>query len=258
MKFTNELRDFFKITKLRFIGLRREIRLLLILSIISILSIEFFLNETYPLYHFQYYFGVFILKLSYSYLSAFIFYYLIVYSPRERKRVRTYRYLYNKIHAIYELKDDLLLAFFREINPEIKDYPHKIEYSDIKEICKQINPKLPITLNVTEFATFKNHYEFINFKTRKIKTLISELIILNEILDENILHGLTNINDAITNHLTFDINIYSNEEMGYLSNGLYILHFESDEMINYFFKNYDFRYEFEYNKFENQKNQKMK
>lgn len=258
MKFVNKLRDFFKVTKLRFIGLRSGIRLLLILSIISIISIEFFLNKTYPLYQFQYDFGVIYLKLCYSYLSAFIFYYLVVYSPKERKRVRIHRYLNNKIHAIYTLKDDILLTFFREINPEIKNFPYKLEYTDIKEICKQINPKLPITLNDTEFATFKNHYEFINFKTKKIKILISELIILNEILDENILHGLTNINDAITNFLTFDINIYANEEMGYLSNGLYILHFESEEMVNYFFEKYDLRYEFEYNKYENIKNMKIK
>jgi hypothetical protein len=258
MKFVNELKDFFKVIKLRFIGLRFEIKLLLILSIISILLIEFVLNKIYPLYEIQYDFGVLFLKLCYSYLSAFIFYYLVVYSPKERKRVRIHRYLHNKIHSIYTLKEDILLAFFREINPGINDFPHKIEYTDIKEICKQINPKLPITLNHTEFATFKNHYEFINFKTKKIKILTSELIILNEILDENILHGLTNINDAITNFLTFDINIYANEEMGYLSNGLYILHSESQEMVNYFFEKYDLRYEFEYNKYENLKNLKMK
>ena len=86
MTLIREIKDFFKITNLRFIGLRREIKFLLILSIISIISIEFILNKIKPFYNFQHDFGVVYLKLCYSYFSAFLFYYLVVYSPREREK----------------------------------------------------------------------------------------------------------------------------------------------------------------------------
>ena len=70
--------------------------------------------------------------------------------------------------------------------------------------------------------------------------------------------GLTNINDIITNFLTFDINIYGNEDMEYLSSSLYNLHFESNEMTSYFIKNYRHRYDYEYHKLERIRNQKRK
>lgn len=91
MKFISEIKDILKITNLRFVGLRKEIKFLLIVSLISIINIEFVLNKIQALYDFQYNFGVIFLKLCYSYFSAFIFYYLVVYAPRERRRVKSFR-----------------------------------------------------------------------------------------------------------------------------------------------------------------------
>lgn len=256
MKFINEIKDFFKIINLRFIGLRIEIKVLLFLSGISILIIEFVLNKIQPLYDFQYDFGVIYLKLCYSYFSAFIFYYLIVYAPRERKRVKSLRYLNNKLFAIDTIVKNILLSIFREIEPQLTNLNADIKREDIRLICKQINPKLPIKLDHLEFADFINHYEFLNFQTKKIKILISELIVLNDILDENVFRSLTNINDVITNFLTFDINIFANQDMEFLSYSLYELNFESKEMIDHFKKNYDHRYDYEYHKFERIRNRK--
>nr|WP_315145274.1 hypothetical protein [uncultured Flavobacterium sp.] len=258
MTLIKEIKDFFKITNLRFIGLRSEIKFLLKLSVFSILSIEFILNKIQPLYNFQYDFGVIYLKLCYSYFSAFVFYYLVVYSPRERRRIKSFRYLNNKLLTIDKIVKNILLSIFREIEPETTTLKPDIKKEDIRVICKQVNPQLPITLNLIEFTTFKNHYDFLNFQTKKIKLLISELIILNEILDENVFQGLTNINDIITNFLTFDINIFANQDMEYLSHSLYDLHFESNEMANHFIKNYRHRYNYEYHKFERIRNQKKK
>lgn len=258
MKLINEMKDFLKITKLRYSGLRNEVKFLLILSVFSIIVIEFLLSKIQPKYDFQYDFGVIYLKLCYSYFSAFIFYYIIVYTPRERKRIKSYRYLTNKLYAIDDVVENIIISIYRVIEPQTTNLDAEISKEDIKKICKQINPQLPITINLIKFTTYKNHYEFLNFQTNKIKLLISELIILNEILDENVFQGLTNINDLITNFLTFDINVSANKDMEYLSNSLYELHFESKELMNIFNKNYRHRYSYEYHKFERIRNQKRK
>jgi hypothetical protein len=52
MTLVKKIKDFFKITNLRFIGLRNEIKFLLILSVVSIIIIEFALNKIQPLYDF--------------------------------------------------------------------------------------------------------------------------------------------------------------------------------------------------------------
>ena len=64
--------------------------------------------------------------------------------------------------------ENILLSIFREIEPETTTLKPDIKQKDIREICKKLNPKLPITLNLIQFTTFKNHYEFLNFKTEKI------------------------------------------------------------------------------------------
>ena len=59
---------------------------------------------------------------------------------------------------------------FREIEPQTTALKPDIKEEDIRTICKQLNPQSPITLNLAEFTTFKNHYDFLNFQT-KIKII---------------------------------------------------------------------------------------
>lgn len=160
--------------------------------------------------------------------------------------------------SIDEIVNNILISIFREINPQETALIHEIQEKDLRKICKQVNPQWPITINLFEYATFKNHYEFLNFQTKKVRMLIRELMILNDVLDENIFRSLTIINDNITNFLTFDINIPANQDMEYLSHSLYNLNFESKEMVNYYIKNYKYRYEYEYHKFERIRNMRKK
>jgi hypothetical protein len=92
-------KDFYTldIFKSRISGLRKEVRILLYFSILSILSIELVFNKFDSFYQLQYDLGVIYLKICYSYFSAFLFYYLVVYAPRERRRVKSFRYINNKI-----------------------------------------------------------------------------------------------------------------------------------------------------------------
>jgi hypothetical protein len=250
-----EIKDFFIISKLRFIGLRKEIKFLFLLSVFSILIIEFGLGFKTD-NHFLNDIGKIWIKICYSYFSAFIFYYLVVYLPKERKRTSSYRYLNNKLLSINLIVNYIIITIFKEIDPTISNLINDIKEENIKEICKQINPNYSININLIEFSEFNNHYEFFNFQTNKIKLLISELLILNDILDENTLRSLTNLNDTITTSFSFDINIPPNQDMEYLSLGLYELYFESKEMVNNFTENYCLRYDYGYHKNERKRNQK--
>lgn len=67
---------------------------------------------------------------------------------------------------------------------------------------------------------------------------------------------MTNLNDSITTSFSFDINKPPNQDMKYLSRGLYELYFESKEMVNNFTENYCLRYDYGYHKNERKRNQK--
>jgi hypothetical protein len=218
---------------------------------------EFVLKKIQPCFQFQSDFGVIYLNLCYSYFSAFIFYYLIIFAPLERRRINTLRYVNNKLLTINEIASGILKTLVNKVEPSSEILSNFTQESIIK-ICKKINPKSPLTLDFREPVTFRSHYDFINFKTEKILSLIRELIILNDLLDEELIRGLTNVNDSIVQHLTRDINIPPNEDMEFLGGSLYNLYLESNELVDYFKKTYDKRYSFQYHKNEIERNKRRK
>jgi len=254
----NGVEYYFRIVQSRFSGLRNDIKYLFFTSFGSILLIEFVLKKIQPWSQFQSDFGVMYLNLCYSYFSAFVFYYLIIFAPMERRRINTLRYVNNNLLTIKELAGGILITLVNQVKPST-EIPSGFTQESIIKICKQINPNSPLTHDFREPITFRSHYEFINFKTVKILSLVRELIILNDLLDEELLRGLTNVNDAIQ-RLTLKINIPPKEDMDmeFLGGSLYNLYQESNELVYYFKKIYDKKYSFQYHKNEIERNKRRK
>jgi hypothetical protein len=147
----------------------------------------------------------------------------------------------------------MVITVIQPVNPQILKN-NDITYDDILQSCRIINPFQPVTKIINGNASFDNHYHYINFQTKRIKNLIHELMILNDLIDEELFRGLTNVDDIITTYLTFDINIYGNQNMEFLSNPFCDLYFEKNEMIKKFINNYRGRYNFQYHHFERKRN----
>ncbi len=242
-----------KLLESRFGGLQKEVRNLFIISLLSIFFIELIFNKINAKYKFQYHIGLIYLKLCYSYLSAFIFYYLVVYAPKERRRVKSFRYLNNKLLMIGDQISDLLVTLFKPQTQSILK-GNILTLPGVKEFCKNINPKLPIAKIENGNASFSTCHEYLNFQTHKIKLLTKELLALNDIVNEELFRGLTNINVLISDFLNFNINIYANKEIEYLSYPLYNLYIEKEETLQIFLHKYQKRYDFLYHYFERQRN----
>lgn len=93
--------EFIEILWARILSLNKWIKRFAAISIIVILLIEFGLNKIPAYSEFMYDFGVIILKLSYSFFSAFIFYFLVVHLPKEKRKANSYRILQNSITSLY-------------------------------------------------------------------------------------------------------------------------------------------------------------
>jgi len=190
-------------------------------------------------------------------LSAFIFYYLVVYSPKERKRVKAFRLLNNKIHSVNDHINGIILTIIRATEPNIKEVPSEISFKEIDEYCKKVNPNLPVKYYDKNILLHDNYYELIKFRTDKIKSIITEIIILHDLLDDNLFLNFSNINDIVTNRLNNDYLIFKYNSLDYASHGLYDLHFEKIELWNNF-SNFKKRYDFQYHKAERKRNKRRK
>ena len=206
---------YFNLVKFRFKGLRNELKYLLFLSLFSIIFTETIFNKYYPIFQIQYDFGIIFIKLCYSYLSAFIFYYLVVYAPKERKRVKAFRYTNNKIHFIYNSATGMLINIFRASKPETNTIEDNIGYSEILDFCSKVNPYSPVPYGVVNLAD--DYHQYIESKSIEIKNAVNELLLLNDLLDDELFLSFANINDILNNNLSVDKKFFKRENLSYLA-----------------------------------------
>ena len=127
--------DKFKIYWKNFIFLRTELKYLFFISLISVTVIELILSHFDEKFRNGYEIGQMILKLSYSYLSALLFYYLVVHFKRQNEKRKIYKILNDDIRFIFadedtlykELKKISLTDFKKNDESEIKDALSKID-----------------------------------------------------------------------------------------------------------------------------------
>ncbi len=249
-----------KILKLRLTKLRIEILLFGIISIVSIFLIELLLKKIPALNETSYDLGQVYLKLCYSYFSSFIFYLLVVHFPKERRKAKLHRILHNKILYIRRETTILLNTLFKLPNNNID--AENITNDQIKKICDLINPHLPIPVNIngTTVVSFPNLYAFMNLRTKNIKALINDIFLLNDVVDNDLMQGLTNIQDNLSSFFTFDItnidnglvlflsdiNIHGNTNLQVLSHNICDLNFETKQLVKNLIKEDWDDYSFEY------------
>lgn len=167
-----------------------EIRFLFLVSFFLILIIEFGLSWFTAFNEFCYKFGQFVLKLSYSFTSASIFYFLVQHMPKERKRIKLHNLLSYKIHNIES-----------QITILIKNLFGDKESSSIKEMsfikCSNLLAKLIAEnkINVSDIyikGIYSND-EYFKITIINILKYCDEVLEYNEYLDTKVVHGISRI-----------------------------------------------------------------
>ena len=153
-----------KVAKSRILSVRKEVRSL---AISSILLIELLFNH-FQAYNKSFYeLGVIYLKICYSYFSAFIFYLLVVHFPRERRRVKSFRFLSNNVTEISQESRQLFGALFKKTVEEVLILTNE----EIELQCKIIDPNSPIKVFDIFLYNFEfpNYFEYLYYKIQKNK-----------------------------------------------------------------------------------------
>lgn len=239
-KYKQEIRHYYRVVSNRISSLRPFLLVLLLLAILSIVFLGILTIKLPCINPFYSGFINFSLRLSYAYISAFVFYFLVVHLPAENKKVAAYRQLNNKIIVLDEELSQIIYLILDNVNYEYKTQKGHFSISDIsmkefKQYCSYTNSQKPPNLEFYNHS-FPSWYEFLNYKSTKIKRLIDDLLILNNIIDVEVLRLLLYVEDEV-GKLYSDVR-YANTTLEVHSHTLYKASFNSEYLIKTFFKRY--------------------
>ena len=179
-------------------------------------------------------------------MSAFLFYYIIVFLPRERKRQKSYNFIGYKILDISMYIEDI---FFKIYN--VNDFPTKISTLNItrdtlKAKCQLVNPSLPVRSRFNNIVKFQNFDKFLDYSAQKIEPLTRDIIML-DLLDDSCFENIILINKTITFSWFLEISsdFPLNKTLEGYTDTLYTL-FEQNESLKANFLLYGRFYEFEF------------
>jgi hypothetical protein len=184
--------------KNRITFLKKEIAIPALVCFVSILAIEFIFSNTPAKHKWQSEFGQVYLKFCYSYCSAFIFYYIVIYTPRERRKINLWIVLNNKTKYIDReigyLFDEISKASSVKIDLQ---NPKEVTEDIMKEALGKIKPFHPLTVNEMGFVkSYANWYDYLYNKRDTIRRYILEIAIHADIVDAELLGYLTIIENS--------------------------------------------------------------
>lgn len=243
------MRKLIIIFKVRFKALSNILIILLLLSLLNIILIEFFLKKYPATLHWHEALGAILLQLSYAFLTTFIFYYIVNFEPQVRRKISAHRILNNDLLKIDDYIDNLISVIIKNSSSNITN--PEINENNIKLACVNINPLLPIKIlnSNGSIKEFKNFYNFAFYQVEKIQYLLYTLITLNELIDDQIIIKIYDIKDEL-NFLIYDEHkIPNNKDLNFLSYIFIELHFLSKELNNDYMKIHGiYDWEYHYNK----------
>lgn len=216
-------------------SLYKPIRNVFMIATLSILSIELIGKKYNAINHSFYVLGDIYLKLCYSITAAIIFYFINQHLPREKRKLKSLLFLNNKIHNIHFEFKYLLLSVSEKLE-EIRF--SEISRDEFKIYFEIINPNHVI--NAKHDGHFKDWYDYINYKSLKIKAATNDLLPLNDIIDSEVMQYIYAI-DNIVSGITMNLGKkrFGNTDLTLWSHDLFHLGVELEELIRVFSKKYN-------------------
>jgi hypothetical protein len=235
-----------KIFLRRILTIKKPLLILAVLALLSIFFTEFKLNEIpEPIKGLSILRNIFI-KFCFSYLSAFLFYFLISHLPNEKLKAKMFRFLNNKLFRLTDFGYRLLLTIHRHHTGNVPNDSIKADQIFITESLKKINPHNHITMQFFLPIQFENWFDALNYLHENSKEIIKDIFFLKDIIDIEILQSISHIEDLFQNHLNFtkDGNV-TNSDLGFLSNSLFD-YIKETERLRELMKTYSDKYALEF------------
>ena len=163
--------------------LPRDIKIVFFVASLSVLFIELIGKRFAALNHTFYILGNVWLKLAYSLCAAIIFYFINQHLPRQKRKLKSIPFLSAKLVGIHSK----VVLLIQTLSKDFVDQEFsKLTREWVKETCLKINPHLPVISNESTLP-FTNWFEYFNYKAKRIKTLINDLLPLEDIIEPKLM-----------------------------------------------------------------------
>ena len=158
---------------LRIISLPQLIKIVFTVAFVSILIIELWLKRFASPSQFFFSIGDIYLKLCYSLCAAIIFYFINQHLPKEKRKLKSLIIISNKLVKIHQEVFFLVLSL--KVEMEQQNFTG-VQRKTINNACSKINLNDSVISTYDSATPFKNWYEYLNYKTERIGSLIKDLI----------------------------------------------------------------------------------
>ena len=175
--------------------LRKDITILFFICLIIIICIDFWLINISEKITYGSKIGVIVEKLSLSYISAFIFYFLIVHIKTQKDKANIYTYVNTKVIIILGSCTGLLNELSKASNSNLKEkYPNSEE---LTQMFLKINPNenAPLLLSATSnnYANWIQYFEYFN---KRSNDATEKIFLKMPFLDTKLVSLLAKIDDC--------------------------------------------------------------
>ena len=175
-------------------ALRKDISCIFIVAITSLLIIDFWLVDIPELFSGGKKLGSIIEKLCLSYISAFIFYFLVVHIKQQTDKKNIYSYI--------AIKSNLIIAYGQAIGRDLAKFSNvtlKGTYPDkneLLEICSKINPYSETNLLLYMGGPSANWFQY--FENNRYETFeaINDIYTKMTFLDTKLVKHIVEIENS--------------------------------------------------------------
>ncbi len=174
--------------------LRKDITILFFICIATIICIDFWLKDIEELFIGGAKIGDIIYKLFMSYISAFIFYFLVIHIKAQKDKINLYTYVAKKVYMVIGSSWGLIQEISKAANVSIENkYPSQTE---LESICKAINPNSNAPLLLGNPYTYATWIQYLNFQKQRSNEATAKIFLKMPFLDTQLVKLLANIEDC--------------------------------------------------------------
>jgi hypothetical protein len=174
--------------------LRKDITILFIICLTTILSLDFWLKGIPEFFNGGAKIGDIIYKLCMSYISAYIFYFLVVHIKAQKDKANIYGYVTKKVYMVIGSCWGLIDTISKAANITLPNrYPNDEQLSTI---CKAINPNSNAPLTIGRLGNYANWIQYFDFQKQRSNLATEKIFSKMPFLDTKLVNLLAKIDDC--------------------------------------------------------------
>ena len=173
---------------------RSELLILFVVAFLTLVLIDFLLINIPEVFAGGSKIGQIIYRLCLSYISAFIFYFLVVHVKNQKDKENLYSYIAKKVRMVIGAAKAVAGAMAKEASVELSgDFPTK---SELSKICKAVNPKGKAPMLFGGIGNHANWLQYLDTFKRRSNEATEKVFLKMQFLDSRLVNHLASIEDC--------------------------------------------------------------